>query len=63
MRDVYVIGTSCTAFGKRPETGFKDLTREAYLEALADAGLETGAGGRSASRLWCARGCFPNASA
>ena len=43
MRDVYIIGTSCTAFGKRPDAGFKDLTREAYLDVLADAGLETGA--------------------
>jgi acetyl-CoA acetyltransferase len=43
MRDVYVIATSCTAFGKRPEDGFKDLAREAYLECLADAGWEDGA--------------------
>jgi acetyl-CoA acetyltransferase len=42
MRDVYVIGTACTAFGKRPETSFKDLTREAYLAVLADAGLADG---------------------
>lgn len=42
MRDVYVIGTSCTSFGKRPDDGFKTLTREAYLDCLADAGLETG---------------------
>lgn len=43
MRDVYILGTSCTVFGKRPDAGFKDLTREAYLDVLADAGLETGA--------------------
>jgi acetyl-CoA acetyltransferase len=42
MRDVYVIGTACTAFGKRPETSFKDLTREAYRAVLADAGLADG---------------------
>ena len=42
MRDVYVISTSCTAFGKRPGDSFKDLTREAYLEAIADAGWEDG---------------------
>lgn len=42
MRDVYVIGTSCTAFGKQPDTSFRDLTRQAYLAVLADAGLESG---------------------
>lgn len=42
MRDVYVIGTSCTPFGKQPDASFRDLTRQAYLAALADAGLETG---------------------
>jgi len=40
--DVYVLGVYTTAFGKRPEASFKDLTREAYLGALADAGLESG---------------------
>lgn len=42
MRDVYILATSCTAFGKRPDDSFKDLTREAYLEVLADAGWEKG---------------------
>ncbi len=42
MRDVYVIGTSCTPFGKQPDASFRDLTRQAYLAALADAGLENG---------------------
>ena len=42
MRNVYVIGTSCTAFGKRPNDSFKSLTREAYLDCLEDAGLENG---------------------
>ena len=42
MRSVYVIGTSCTAFGKRPNDSFKVLTREAYLDCLEDAGLENG---------------------
>ena len=36
MSSVYVIGTSCTAFGKLPDQSFKDLTREAYLQVLAD---------------------------
>ncbi|GAB5467961.1 MAG: thiolase family protein [Rhodospirillales bacterium] len=43
MSDVYVIGTSCTPFGKQPDASFRDLTRQAYLAALADAGLESGA--------------------
>ena len=42
MQDVFIIGTSCTRFGKRPEASFKDLTREAYLAALRDAGLDDG---------------------
>jgi len=42
MRDVYVLATSCTAFGKRPDNSFKDLTREAYLDVLVDAGWENG---------------------
>jgi acetyl-CoA acetyltransferase len=41
-REAFVIGAACTAFGKHPERGFKDLAREAYLEALADAGLAKG---------------------
>ncbi len=42
MHDVYVIGVACTPFGKQPESSFKDLTRQAYLEVLADAGLPSG---------------------
>ncbi len=42
MRDVYILGTSCTKFGKRPGDSFKDLTREAYLAAVDDAGMQTG---------------------
>lgn len=42
MEDVYIIGVSCTPFGKQPERTFKDLTRQAYLEVLADAGLADG---------------------
>lgn len=44
MRDVYVIGTGCTAFGKRPGDSFKDLTREVYLDTIADAGMGDGSG-------------------
>lgn len=40
--DVWIIGSHSTAFGKYPDRSFKDLTREAYLGALADAGLGDG---------------------
>ena len=43
MSNVYVIGVSCTPFGKQPDTSFKALTRQAYLEVLHDAGLSDGA--------------------
>ena len=43
MPDAYLIGTSCTRFGKQPGASFKDLTRQAYLAVLADAGLADGA--------------------
>ena len=42
-RDAYLIGVSCTRFGRLAERSFKDLTREAYEAALADAGLPDGA--------------------
>lgn len=42
MRDVYVIGTACTEFGKFADRSFQDLAREAYIEALADAGMADG---------------------
>lgn len=42
MQDAWIIGTSCTRFGKQPGRSFKDLTREAYLAALADAGFSDG---------------------
>ena len=42
MPDAYLIGTSCTRFGKQPGASFKDLTRDAYLAVLADAGLDSG---------------------
>lgn len=43
MRDVYVLATASTAFGKRPGDSFKALTAEVYRAVLADAGWETGA--------------------
>ncbi|HRO57678.1 MAG TPA: thiolase family protein [Burkholderiaceae bacterium] len=42
MKDVYLIGTSCTRFAKHPDKRFKQLTREAYEPVLADAGLADG---------------------
>jgi acetyl-CoA acetyltransferase len=39
---VYIVGTSCTAFGKQPQRSFHDLVREAWLGVLADAGLGSG---------------------
>ena len=39
MNDLYIVGTSCTPFGKQPGTSFQELTRQAYAEVLADAGL------------------------
>lgn len=42
MRDVFVIGTHSTSFGKKPDVTFKDLTRETYLGVLADVGWDNG---------------------
>jgi acetyl-CoA acetyltransferase len=42
MRDVYIIGSYSTQFKKWPEKTFKDLTRDAYLGVLKDAGFENG---------------------
>ena len=43
MKNVYVIATACTPFGKHGEKSFQDLTRWAYTDVLADAGLRDGA--------------------
>lgn len=42
MRDIYIIGAFCTDFKKQPEKTFKQLTREAYLGVLQDAGMTNG---------------------
>jgi len=39
MSDVYVVGVGMTPFGKFLDRSVKDLTREAVLAALADAGI------------------------
>jgi acetyl-CoA acetyltransferase len=43
MRDVYVTGAYTTVFKKHPGLSFGDLSREAYMGALADAGKQNGA--------------------
>lgn len=40
--EVTVLGVHSTVFGRWPDRTFKDLTREAYLGALRDAGLDSG---------------------
>ena len=42
MQDVFVVGSACTPFGKRPEDSFKTLTALAYEAVLADAGMADG---------------------
>lgn len=42
MDPVWVAGVGMTAFGVRPDTSVKELTREAVTEALADAGAQLG---------------------
>ena len=42
IRDkVAILGMGCSKFGERWEAGAEELMVEAYLEALADAGVET----------------------
>src|SRR5690349_9515719 len=42
IRDrVAIIGMGCTEFGERWDSGAEDLMVEAFLEAQADAGIET----------------------
>ena len=58
MREAYVIGTACSAFGRKPDVSFKDLTREVYRAVLADAGLGDG---RDIAMAWfgnCGMGSF-----
>jgi acetyl-CoA acetyltransferase len=58
MSHVYVIGTACTAFGKHPHKTFKDLSREAYLDVLADAGMSDGGAIEASWFGNCAMGTF-----
>jgi acetyl-CoA acetyltransferase len=43
-REVYIIGAHATEFRKWPQKSFKDLTRDALMGVLADAGLDCGSG-------------------
>ena len=40
MSDVYVMGVSCTPFGKQADKTFKDLTRDALMGLLSDTGVD-----------------------
>jgi acetyl-CoA acetyltransferase len=42
MRDVYIVGAYSTTFKKWPEKTFKDLTEDAYIGVLKDAGMVDG---------------------
>lgn len=58
MRDVWILGSASTAFGKRPDDSFKALTAEVYRAVLADAGWETGAALEQAWFGNCGMGTF-----
>lgn len=51
MREVWIVGSHTTAFGRRPDVGFKELTRETYLGVLDDAGL-TGCAAEVLGSAW-----------
>jgi len=40
MRNVAIVGASMTRFGKYPDRGLKDLSREAVTAALDSAGMD-----------------------
>ena len=42
MDKVYIIGSSSTAFGRRPQDTIKELAAEAYEDVLKDAGFDNG---------------------
>jgi acetyl-CoA acetyltransferase len=41
-KDAYIIGSYSTQFKKWPEKSFRDLSRDAVLGALEDAGMDSG---------------------
>ena len=51
MSNVYVIGSSCTTFGKHADKSFNDLVRMAYLDVLADCGID-GDGAAMIEQAW-----------
>ncbi|MBR9986662.1 MAG: hypothetical protein KFF68_12195, partial [Desulfosarcina sp.] len=42
LKDVYIIGSYSTQFKKWMDKSMKELTRDTYLEVLADAGMSDG---------------------
>jgi acetyl-CoA acetyltransferase len=54
----YLIGTSCTKFGKQPKLSFKDLARKAYVGVLKDADLNDGGAIDNAWFSNCGMGTF-----
>ncbi|HET8945131.1 MAG TPA: thiolase family protein, partial [Dehalococcoidia bacterium] len=40
MRDVAIVGAAMTRFGKYPDKGLKELSREAVDDALNAAGMD-----------------------
>ncbi len=51
MTEVFIVGTACTPFGKHADRSFQDLARWAYLDVLADAGLNA-AGSQLIEQAW-----------
>ena len=51
MPHAYIIATACTPFGKHADRSFQDLARWAYLDLLADAGLNAG-GAQLIGQAW-----------
>ncbi|WP_208322588.1 thiolase family protein [Salinibacterium sp. ZJ454] len=50
MRDVYIVGSYATPFGKKPRETFRDLTREVVLGAVEDVGA--GLTGTDIESIW-----------
>ena len=58
MHDVYVVGVSCTPFGKQADKTFKDLTRDAFMGLTFDAGADVA---HQIQQVWfgnCGMGTF-----
>lgn len=51
MRDVWILATHTSAFGRRPESSFKDLARETFLGVMDDAHM-AGSDGSAIGSAW-----------